>query len=514
MKRIQILGLLVAAFVVAAIGSVIPAAPKPAHAGKAAHSAKARPAGEAAHYRLVTLPIPAHVVLEVGGLGFRPDGKLLACTRRGDVWLISHPDAEDLGRVKYQRFATGLHEPLGLLVENNNVVYVTQRPELTKLVDKDGDGVADEYLTVCDQWGVSGDYHEFAYGPARDRHGNFFVTLNVGFEGDHQSRAPWRGWCVKVTPKGDLTPYAVGLRSPNGVAVSPDGDLFYVDNQGEWVATCKMHHVRPGEFYGHPAGLRWLKKSSFAGKLPEEPASGMMYDGQKGKEGPAGMPPLTPPCIWFPYGRMGQSASEPVWDTTGGKFGPFAGQCFVGDQTKSMIMRVDLEKVNGRYQGACFPFRSGFHCGINRLTFGPDGSLYAGETDRGWGSLGGKPYGLERLVYTGVPPFEIRSMRLTKDGFELTFTKPLDTSRAGRARAYSLQSFTHYYWATYGSPEVDRRAERITGVRVAANGRKVSLAVNGLHKGRIYELHLDGLKSADGDPVLHPEGYYTLNELP
>jgi hypothetical protein len=468
---------------------------------------------EAAHYRLVTLPVPPDVVLEVGGLGFRPDGKLLACTRRGEVWLISNPGADDLRRVEFKLFGTGLHEPLGLVAEGNNVVYVAQRPELTKLVDIDDDGVADNYLTVCDQWGVSGDYHEFAFGPARDKQGNFFVTLNVGFGGGHQSKAPWRGWCVKITPKGELVPFATGLRSPNGINFSPDGDLFYVDNQGEWVATCKMHHVRQGEYYGHPAGLRWVKQSPFAGQLPESHPSGMFYDGQKGQNGVSGMPLLTPPCVWFPYGRMGQSASEPVWDTTGGKFGPFSGQCFVGDQTRSMVMRVALEKVNGRYQGACFPFRSGFECGINRLAFGPDGSLYAGMTNRGWGSVGGKPYGLQRLAYSGLLPFEIHSIKLTREGFDVTFTKPLDPAGAGRLAAYSVQSFTHHYWGNYGSPEVDRRAEKVHGVRVSPDRRTVSLAVTGFAKGRVYELHLEGVKSADGDPVLHPEGYYTLNEL-
>src|SRR5262249_29346854 len=238
---------------------------------------------------------------------------------------------------------------------------------------------------------------------------------------------------------------------------SPEGDLFYCDNQGEWVATCKMHHVRAGDYYGHPAGLRWVTQSPLKGKVPEKHTSGMLYDGQPGKNGVKGMPPHTPPCIWFPYGRMGQSASEPRWDTTAGKFGPFAGHCFVADQTKSMVMRVFLEKVNGRYQGACFPFRSGFQCGINRLAFGPDGSLYAGQTNRGWGSVGGKPYGLQRLVYTGVLPFEIHEMKLTKDGFDLTFTKPLDATSAGQATAYSLASFTHHYWSTYGSPQADRR---------------------------------------------------------
>ncbi len=476
---------------------------------------------EAAYYRIVTLPVPADVVLEVGGLGLRPDGKLLACTRRGEVWLISNPNAEDLTKVQYKLFATGLHEALGLLVDGKRTVYVVHRPELTKLVDTNGDDVADEYVTICDKWGVSGDYHEFAYGPARDKQGNFFVTLNVGFGGGHQSKAPWRGWCVKITPKGELIPYATGLRSPNGVSFSPKGDLFYTDNQGEWVATCKLHHVREGEFYGHPAGLRWLKDSPFYpvfaklqfGNEGQTPPRGMTYDGQPGENGVRGMPPVTPPCIWFPYGRMGQSASEPIWDTTGGKFGPFAGQCFVGDQTKSMIMRVFLEKINGRYQGACFPFRSGFQCGINRLAFGPDGSLYAGMTDRGWGSVGGKPYGLQRLAYTGVLPFEIHSMKLTREGFDLTFTKALDVANARRLQAYSVQSFTHYYWATYGSPEVDRRAEKVQAVIVSADRRTVSLALSGFRKGRVYELHLDGLKSADGETLVHSEAYYTLNEL-
>ena len=177
-------------------------------------------------------------------------------------------------------------------------------------------------------------------------------------------------------------------------------------------------------------------------------------------------------------------------------------------------MRVYLEKINGRYQGACFPFRSGFQCGINRIVFAPDGSLYAGQTARGWGSVGGKPYGLQRLVYTGVVPFEIQSMRLTKTGFDLTFTKPLDPATAQRLQAYSLQSFTYIYWSTYGSPEVDRKAEKVQAVKVSTDCRTVSLAVTGFRKGRVYELHLEGVKSADGEAVLHPEGYYTLNEVP
>jgi hypothetical protein len=477
-------------------------------------AAVATAASEAKHYEVTTIPHPEDCVLEVGGLAFRPDGKLLACTRRGEVWLIHNPTAESLAQVKFTRFASGLHEPLGLHVVDDNTVYVVQRPELTKLVDRDGDGTADEFHTLCDRWGVSGDYHEYAFGPAVDRAGNFFITLNVGFGGGHQAKAAWRGWCVKVSPDGKMEPWAYGLRSPNGVGFSPDGDLFYCDNQGEWVATNKMQHLRRGKFYGHQAPLKWVKDSPFAGKVDDTVRSGMWYDGTNPRDpdGERVFPAVDPPCIWFPYGRMGQSVSEPRWDTTSGKFGPFAGQCYVGDQTRSMVMRVALEKVNGVYQGACFPFRSGLQCGVNRLAFAPDGSLFVGQTNRGWGSIGGKPYGLQRIRFTGQVPFEIHDIKLTANGFDLTFTKPLDVATARKLEAYAVKSWTYVYFSTYGCPETDTRAETVSRVQLSRDARTASLIVPDRQQGRVYEIRLDGVRSVGGEPVLHPEGYYTLNE--
>jgi len=468
-------------------------------------------AAEAKYYKITTLPQPADCVLEVGGIGVRPDGSLLVCTRRGEIWHVKNP-AGDPDKVQFKRWVAGLHESLGLFIDGKDV-FVIQRPELTRIRANNKDDIPDEFTTLCDQWGVSGDYHEFAFGPARDKDGNFYITLNVGFGGGHQSKSPWRGWCVQVTPKGEMIPFATGLRSPNGVNFSPEGDLFYCDNQGEWVATNKMHHIRKGDNFGHQAGLKWVDKSPFAQTLRASYPSGMLYDGQRGTMRD-GLPQHTPPCIWFPYDKMGKSASEPIWDTTGGKFGPFAGQCFVGDQTKSMVMRVALEKVQGQYQGACFPFRSGFQCGINRLCFGPDASLYAGQTNRGWGSLGGKPYGLERLNWTGELPFEINEMKLKKGGFDLTFTKPLDLESATRLKAYNLASHTYNYWQTYGSPPVDAKAEKVTSVAVAPDGKSAFLAVDNLRIGRVYELTLDAAyKARDGETILHPEAYYTLNQL-
>ena len=470
--------------------------------------------GEAKYYAVETFAPPEDCVLEVGGLAFGPDGKLLACTRRGEVWLIDNPSRP--AGAKFSRFASGLHEALGLHVLDDRTVLVAQRPELTRLADTDGDGVADRFDTVCDRWGVSGDYHEYAFGPAVDKTGDAFVTLNVGFGGGHQAKAAWRGWCVKVTPTGAMEPWAYGLRSPNGVTVSPAGDLFYADNQGEWVATNKLCHLQRGRFYGHQAGLKWVKDSPFAGAVPEAVASGMRYDGTDPRNPTAAKvyPAVEPPAVWFPFGRMGQSLSEPKWDTTAGKFGPFAGQCFVGDQTRATVMRVALEQVNGVFQGACFPFRGGLQCGVNRLAFGPDGSLYVGQTSRGWGSVGGKPHGLQRLRFTGEVPAEIHAVTVTRDGFALTFTHPLDPATLTKPESVSVKSFTYAYHSAYGAPEADPHAEPLTASKLSADGKTLSVAAPGRAKGRVYEFRLDGVKTTAGEPILHPEAYYTLNELP
>ncbi len=447
-------------------------------------------AGEAGSYKIITIPLPEGELIEGGGLAFRPDGKLYLGTRRGDIWLVENPLADDPDEVRMRPYARGLHEILGLTLVGKNDLYLVQRPEITLVRDTDGDDLADEFITVNDKFGVSGDYHEYIFGPARDKEGNFFVTLNVGFGGGHQSKVPWRGFCLKISPQGKLSPFAYGLRSPNGINFSPDGRLFYCDNQGEWVAACKMHELRQGDFCGHMASVRW-------------------WEGKKDGD----QPEMTPPALWFPY-SMSKSASEPVWDTTDGTFGPFAGQCIIGELTNSLLMRANLEEVGGRMQGAVFLFRQGFECGVNRLAFAPDGSLMVAQTNRGWGSVGGRPHGLQRVVYTGHVPFEMHSMKITPAGWDITFTKPVDREAAGDLRNYFLESYTYHHWGTYGSPEIERRQNEIAEINVAEDGRRVSLAVPQREVHRVFHLQVKNVKAADGAALLHNEAWYTMNAVP
>ncbi|WP_460968502.1 plastocyanin/azurin family copper-binding protein [Spirosoma migulaei] len=470
-----------------------------------------RPASEEDYYRIVTLPIPEDIKLEVGGLAPLPDGRLAVCTRRGEVWIISNPYMQGSRVATFKKFASGLHEPLGLMWHPKGYFLCTQRGEVTKLVDKDGDDVADEYSSFY-KWPLSGNYHEYSYGPLLLPDGDMVITLNLDWIGYGASLAKWRGWMLKLTEKGEMTPWATGLRSPAGFGLLRDGSILYTENQGDWVGSGRMTHLTKGAFAGNPAGLRWSGEpgSPLALKPENVPSTGKpMFEVAKTiKE-------LKVPAVWFPHTLMGISTSDFKQDTTNGAFGPFTDQLFVGDQGHSKIMRVALEKVNGEWQGACFPFREGFESGIIRTVWGQDGSMFVGMTSRGWAATGKEPYGIQRLVWTGKTPFEMKTITSKPDGFEITFTLPVDRKTAENPESYSLNSFTYRYHKTYGSPIEDAKPVPIRGVVVAPDGMSARIVADTvLREGYIHEVKLEGVRSASGSmPLLHATGYYTLNAI-
>lgn len=314
---------------------------------------------------------------------------------------------------------------------------------------------------------------------------------------------------MKVTPAGDLIPVCAGMRSPSGIGMNAAGDMFYTDQQGNWVATNSLHHMREGAFFHHAEALASMN-------LPGSPVRGV-------KSVPGGLPypeamarfsQLRPPAIWFPYKKAGQSATDILLDSSGGEFGPFSGQLFVGEFTQASIHRVFLEQVNGEYQGACFPFRSRFASAVLRLAQGTDGSVFVGLTNRGWSSLGTASYGLQRLVWTGLTPFEMKEIRALPHGFRVVFTKPVDPQSAADPDSWRLASHTYLYHATYGSDEIQKAGLKVTKVEVAEDGRSADLHVEGLRQLFVHEIAAPGVRSLDSQPLLHNTGWYTLNQIP
>lgn len=466
-------------------------------------------AAERNYYRIVSLPIPGHVDLEVGGMAFRPDGSLAVATRKGDVWIVHNPYMLGETPPRYSRFAQGLHEPLGLAY-HNGALYTNQRGELTRLVDTDGDDVADRYDAIV-TWPLDGNYHEYSYGPLFQEDGSMLVTLNLGWIGRGASLSKWRGWLLEVSPEGEVTPVATGLRSPAGFVLNENGDVFYSENQGDWVGSGRVTHLEKGDFAGNPAGLRWTNEPGSPLALrPED----IPDTGEPMHEVAERLPELKLPAVWFPHTMMGISTSGMVLDTTNGAFGPFEGQYFVGDQGHSKIMRMYLEEVEGEWQGAAFPFREGFASGILRLEWGKDGSLFVGQTSRGWAATGTEPYALQRVVWSGETPFEIKTIEARPDGFELTFTQPADAATASDPSTYNVTGFTYQYHSTYGSDVVDRADAPVRAAVASADGLSVRLVVDDLRPGFIHEVKATGLRSVDGEALLHDVGYYTLNRIP
>lgn len=471
------------------------------------------------------------LALEVGGLCFLGDGSLLAATRRGEVWHVS----DYASTPKYTLWADGLHEPLGLL-PLNGWIYFAQRGELSRMRDSNGDGRADEFEVVNEAWFISGNYHEYAFGPCLDEDGNFWVTLNRPFGGGAFEVADFRGWAAKISPDGKTCEMvASGLRSPAGVGRSPWGELFYTDNQGEWCPANKLSLLQEGKFYGHPWGIESseLSMSRVPYPIDTRDFEPRFRDGELIPKVTAKIPNLMLPAIWFPYDKLGRSSSGFDWDESKGAFGPFSGQLFVGDQYEASVNRVALEKVEGVWQGAAFPFRRGLVSGVIRARFdkGAEGNgLVVGMSDRGWASLGSRRDGLQRIAWTGKTPFEIHSIQARPDGFRLSLTRPCDSASV-TPEAFRMTSYTYEFHEAYGSAEMDNATLAISSATVSADGLSIDLQVGrgtldvpegapllaspALREGYVHELIADGLRdAATSAPLLHADSYYTLNRIP
>jgi uncharacterized cupredoxin-like copper-binding protein/glucose/arabinose dehydrogenase len=460
-------------------------------------------------YPIRTVPIPQGLLLEVGGMTFLPNDALAVCTRRGEVWIISNPYQKNGRQPVYKRFAHGMHEVLGMNFIKGDL-YVVQRAELTRLRDLDGDGEADEYRTMY-SWPLSGNYHEYAYGPILDKEGNMVVTLNLGWIGFGESLSKWHGWMLKFDQNFNMRPFAAGLRSPAGFALNEAGDIFYAENQGDWVGSGSITHVAEGDFLGNPRSLRWAGEPGSPIKLKIED---IPDTGEPKYEVAKRVPGLKTPSVWFPHTILGISTSGILSYDAKGKMGPFEGQLFVGDQGQSKIMRVALEKVKGVYQGAVFPFREGFSSGILRMNWGSDGSMFVGMTARGWGSTGGQSYGLQQLTWSGATPFEIKTINAKPDGFELNFTLPVDESTAKNVASYDINTFTYKYHHIYGSPAIKQSKRLIKAIEVSPDRLKVRVVLDSLKEGYIHEIKAEGIHSADNYTLMHNYGYYTLNRIP
>lgn len=445
-----------------------------------------------------SIPTPEGEIVEVGGIAFRGDDTIAVSTRRGRVWLVEGGLDQDPSDATWIRFADGLYEGLGLDVDGDDLL-VLQRGELSRLRDVDGDQLVDDIELVSDDWGLSSNYHEFAFGLPRDSDGNRYVSFNLGFMQPDwwhgKAVVPYRGWIMQVAPDGTTIPWAHGFRSPCGLGFDAEGRLLATDNQGDWMPSSPIYVVQRDGFHGHPAGLRWTESYRAEGREPDD------------KE-PVDLDRV-PAAIWIPY-EWSRSTGNLVTDTTGGAFGPFEGQIFVAELTTGQVLRAEIEDIDGVSQGAVWPFMDRVGS-VARVAFAPDGSLVCGLTNRGWGGLA-PGHGVRRIRFTGQVPMEMKHVRLVPGGFNIEFTHPV----AGDIEPSQIHIDTYDYnwWWKYGSPEKRRNELSVSATSLSADRRTLHVSVPMLRAGRVARLQFRGVVGEGDRPLQHEEVAYTINRLP
>lgn len=424
----------------------------------------------------------------VGGMDFLPDGRLVLCTwdPDGAVYNVEGVQDDYPYDLKVKRIAAGLAEPLGLKVVDG-IIYVLQKQELTQLIDHDGDEIIDEYYAVANGWGVTANFHEFAFGLVYDK-GHFYATLATAIDPGGASTRPQnpdRGKVIKIARDGTYRFIADGLRTPNGIGFGYNGDIYVTDNQGDWLPSSKVLLVREGAFFGS-----YSVNPELIGKRTE-----------------------MPPVVWLPQGEIGNSPSQPAPLN----LGPYRNQMIHGDVTHGGVKRVFVEDVEGLRQGCVFRFTQGLEAGINRICWGPDGALYVGGigSTGNWGQEGKERFGLQRLRYNGKPVFEPLACRAFTNGMEIELTEPLMHGMGESAADYLVRTWKYVPTENYGGPKIDEQGLKVKSVTVSPDRRKVFLELPGLKEGYVVYFKLNrGLTSQSDGELWTTEGWYTLNRIP
>jgi mono/diheme cytochrome c family protein len=386
-----------------------------------------------------------------GGLDFFSDGTRAAVsTWEGDVWIVEGID-DDLAELRWHRFASGLFEPLGLKIVGD-VVYVTGRDQLTRLVDTNGDGEADRYENFNNQATNSPGFHEFTFDLQTDAKGNFYTAKagpvrgggrDFGGGGGNGTITPFAGALHKITKDGKMrTVVATGFRAPNGIGIGPEGQITAGDNEGTWMPTSPIHWVRQGGYQG---------VEPLAHRTP--------------------LPPYDPPLCYIAK-SYDNSGGNQVWVPKGDtRWGPFAGEMLHFSYGRAAIYLVLKEPVPGGNKPGSAQMQGGIvrlfgGADANQMTGQPlkltssamrgrfnarDGQLYVAGLS-GWQSDAVSLTGFDRIRYTGAPVQTVRGLKVVPTGVELRFSEPLDPASVD-AQNFSGERWNYVRTKEYGSPE-------------------------------------------------------------
>ncbi len=459
--------------------------------------------------------------MRIGGMDFFKDGKRAAVsTWDGDVWIVSGlAPGKQMSTLKWKRFATGLHEPLGLKIVDDEV-YVVDDAQITHLRDIDKNGEADYYVNFNSDWQLTSGFHAFCFDLHTDKAGNFYFAFGSPVRpggGSFQRIGEHHGSILRVSPDGKkLERYATGLRAPNGIGVGPDGRVTSGDNEGTFVPRCPIHWIDQGEFLGVVDSA----EPAIRKKLNTTPTVSQLSDGRPRKLDPSEAPL---PLAWLPK-HVDNSGGGQVWATSD-KWGPLNGVLLHMSYGRSALYLVLKDDNLGVMQGGvvAMPLPQRFTSSAMRARVNPmDGQLYVAGL-RGWQSNAAKEGGFDRVRYTGQPVRLPRTLKIKPDGIVIGFTCKLDPKTAGDAERWGLKGADIRWSHGYGSSEYElgqRGSSRlkkgwteldIESVTLGDDGKTVFLEVLDIQPAHLMAIQFN-IKSTGGRDIRGPI-YNTVHKV-
>lgn len=357
--------------------------------------------------------------VRIADLAFFRDGRAATVTFDGDVWIVDGLDGA-LQSVTWRRFASGLHEPLGIAIRDD-AVFVHDRNGLWQLRDTDGNGEADLHELFSNAFAQTSETREFASGLRLAPDGSF-VIAHGGQRGSTLARNS--GSVMRVSADGkSVETLGWGFRQPF-LGVHPVTGLVSVsDQQGHYVPATPLH------FLGAPA---------YHGFLP-------VY--RPREVYPA---PIEEPATWIPH-PINPSGAGQVW-LAGARMGPLNEALIHLGYYRPEIFRVLVASRSGKTQVAVVSL-------MRDLPFAPlagavnprDGQLYLAGFQI-FGSTAPQVSGVARLRYTGQPSPLPRELLATDKGILLRFDSELAPASAVRADNFSAERWEYRRTPEYGSP--------------------------------------------------------------
>lgn len=424
--------------------------------------------------------------VRMADLAFFKDGTAAGVTVDGDVWLIRGL-GKDLGEVHWKRFASGLHEPMGIAIRDEQI-YVFDRNGIWRLRDTNNDGVADVHELFCNAFPQSAESREFPNSMRLAPDGSFVISKG-GQQASTVSKL--NGSVLRIAPDGkSYEILGVGFRQPF-IGVNPrTGMVTASDQEGNYVPTTPLYIVKGGEYHGFLSEL-----------LPKE-------------KYPA---PIADPLTWIPH-PVNPSAATQVW-LTDAKMGPLNDSLVHVAFNRPELFSVLLNERGSKPQAAVVSVVHDFDIPVLNAKVNPaDGWVYmTGFQVIGWGTTATRISGFGRVRYTGATCTVPKEVVPMDKGVLLRFDVPVDPQKAADPSSYTLESWHYKRTYKYGSPHL--KADETPGqdwitpssAYVSKDGKSVFVGVPDMKP--VQQMRIGwGIVAKDGTK-LESNAFFTPYEL-